>query len=209
MTREKIKYYSLWFLLINIIVFFLQVSIQEFTELGVLNQTALNGEYWRFVTAIFLHGSATHLIYNMFALFFFGFSLEKLIGSRKFLLVFFGSGIIANLISVNFYESSLGASGAIMGIIGTLAILRPLMAVWVFGMVLPMSIAAIIYVIVDAVGIFIPSNIGHIAHLSGIFFGIVFGIIFRINMEKQKKNHKVKVPEHLLRRWETLYMNAD
>ncbi len=197
-----------WIALILLIVSALQPFISGFTDALILNESSFS-EPWRFVTSMFLHGSLPHLLSNLFALLLFGFILEKTIGSGKFLGVYLVSGILANLIAINFYSTSLGASGAIMGIIGTLAVLRPLMAVWVFGMVLPMSIAAIIYVIVDAVGVFIPSNIGHIAHLSGIFFGIVFGIIFRINMEKQKKNHKVKVPEHLLRRWETLYMNAD
>jgi len=93
----KLKFYSLWFVLINVIVFILQVSFNGFTELFVLNPLAYN-QIWRFVTAIFLHGSITHLLYNMFALFFFGIALEKLIGSKRFLLVYFGSGIIANII---------------------------------------------------------------------------------------------------------------
>jgi len=76
----------------------------NFTKTFVLNQLAYP-QIWRFATAIFLHANITHLFYNLFALFFFGIALEKLIGSRKFLLVFFTSGIIANIISFNFYPS--------------------------------------------------------------------------------------------------------
>jgi len=86
-------------------------------------------EIWRFVSAIFLHDGIIHLIYNLFALALFGFILEKLIGSKRFLIVFFASGIIANLIAVNFYNSSLGVSGAIYGILGCLVILKPLMMI--------------------------------------------------------------------------------
>ncbi|PIZ83116.1 hypothetical protein COX97_01660, partial [Candidatus Pacearchaeota archaeon CG_4_10_14_0_2_um_filter_05_32_18] len=187
----------------------LQSFVNGFTDALILNESSFS-QPWRFITSMFLHGSLSHLLANLFALLLFGFILERTIGSERFLAVYLISGILANLIAVNFYSTSLGASGAIMGIIGTLAILRPLMGVWVFGMILPMSIAAVIYIIIDAIGVFIPSNIGHIAHLSGIAFGIIFGTILRISKsKKEKKTHKIEVPEHLLRRWETLYMGAD
>ena len=202
---SKVKFYSLWIALLLILIFAIQSLVPGFTEMFTLNKLSYS-ELWRFLTSIFLHGSLTHLISNLFALLFFGFILEKTVGSNRFIGIFLVSGILANIVAINFYPSSLGASGAIMGIIGALTIIRPLMNVWAFGMILPMAIAAIAWIIVDAIGIFIPSNIGHIAHLSGILFGAIFGILFRINMEKEKKNHKIEVPEHMLRRWETLYM---
>ena len=204
---KKIKFYSLWFCLACIIVFILQISFKWFTELFVLNSNALTGEYWRFVTSIFLHGSTVHLFYNLFALFFFGVALEKLIGSRKFLFVFFASGIIANIVSVNFYGSSLGASGAIMGIIGTLTIIKPLMMVWAFGLILPMFIAAILWVIGDILGVFMPSNVGNIAHLSGIGVGFLIGLVLRNYIKKRtKKVKKVVIPDYYMTGWEKRYM---
>ncbi len=205
--QKKIKFYSLWFLLVNIIVFILQISFSEFTEKFVLNANALNGEYWRFITAIFLHGGTMHLFYNLFALFFFGIALEKLIGSKKFLFVFFISGIVANIISVNFYPSSLGASGAIMGIIGTLTIIKPLMMVWAFGMILPMFLAAILWVAGDIFGIFMPSNVGNIAHLSGIGIGFLLGLVFRNYIKKKtRKVKKIIVSDYYMTGWEKRYM---
>lgn len=203
--QKKLKFYSLWFLLINIIVFILQISFKGFTELFVLNQLAYP-QIWRFVTSIFLHGSTPHLMYNMFALFFFGIALEKLIGSRKFLLVFFGSGIIANIISINFYPSSLGASGAIMGIIGCLTIIKPLMMVWAFGLILPMFIAAILWITGDILGIFMPSNVGNIAHLSGIGIGFLIGILLRAFIKKTSRSNKIKIPDSYIRSWEDRYV---
>ena len=177
------------------------------TELFVLNSNALTGEYWRFITSIFLHGSAVHLFYNLFALFFFGVALEKLIGSKRFLFVFFASGIIANIISVNFYGSSLGASGAIMGIIGTLTIIKPFMMVWAFGLILPMFIAAILWVIGDILGVFMPSNVGNIAHLSGIGVGFLIGLVLRNYIKKKTKNvKKIVVPDYYMAGWEKKYM---
>ncbi len=204
---KKIKFYSLWFCLISIIVFIIQISISGFTEIFVLNQSAISGyQIWRFVTAIFLHGSVMHLAYNLFALFFFGIALEKLIGSRKFLIVFFGSGIIANIISVNFYGSSLGASGAIMGIIGALTIIKPLMMVWAFGLILPMFIAAILWVVGDILGIFMPSNVGNIAHLSGIGVGLLVGILFRVFRKKRRVSNRIEIPKDYIEDWERKYV---
>jgi len=93
------------------------------------------------------------------------------------------SGIIANIVSVNFHESSLGASGAIMGIIGCLTIIKPLMMVWAFGLIMPMFIAAALWItgdVLGSLGAFGETSIGNIAHLSGIAVGLVLGIFLRI-----------------------------
>lgn len=201
----KIKFYSLWLCLICIIVFILQLLISGFSELFVLNKSALyNYEFWRFVSSIFLHASLPHLLYNLFALALFGFILEKLIGSKRFLIVFFASGIIANLIAVNFYDSSLGVSGAIYGILGCLAVLRPLMMIWAFGFPMPMFIAAIVWVGAGILGVFMPSNVGDIAHLSGIFIGFLFGLI--LTEWRTTKKELIKFPEGYMRVWENEHM---
>lgn len=200
---KKIRYYSLWLCLICIIVFILQISFNWFTELFVLNQLAYS-QAWRFITAIFLHGSLSHLLYNIFALALFGFILEKIIGSRKFLVVFFASGIIANLIAVNFYNSSLGASGAIYGILGCLAFIKPLMMIWAFGLPMPMFIAAILWTAGSVLGVFMPSNVGDIAHLSGIFVGFLIGLLLR--EWKRNKKELIRFPEGYMKVWENKYM---
>lgn len=214
---QKMKFYSLWLILVCIIVFILQnlPGIPGFTGTFVLNELALDGQVWRFFTSIFLHGSISHLLYNLLALFFFGIAVEKLIGSKRFLLVYFGSGIIANIISINFYPSSLGASGAIMGIIGVLTIIKPMMIVWAFGLILPMFIAAILWIIGDVFGVFFPSGVGNIAHLSGIGVGVIVGLFLRRSIGKMtnslskfKDNKKLKmvISPHYLENWENKYM---
>jgi len=202
---KKIKFYSLWLCSICILVFILQFLMSGFTEFFVLNKGAIyNYEYWRFVSSIFLHGSLPHLLYNLFALALFGLIAERLIGSRRFLVVFFASGIIANIISVNFYNSSLGASGAIMGIIGVVTIIKPFMMVWAFGLILPMFIAAILWIIGDILGIFMPNNVGNIAHLSGMGAGILIGLILR--EWKTTKKQLIRFPESHMRLWENKHM---
>jgi len=220
---KKIKFYSLWLCLICIIVFILQLLISWFTELFVLNKGAIyNYEYWRFISSIFLHGSLSHLLYNIFALALFGLIAERLIGSKRFLIVFFVSGVIANIISVNFYNLSLGASGAIMGVIGVVTIIKPFMMVWAFGLILPMFIAAILWIIGDILGIFMPSNVGNIAHLSGIGIGILIGLILKLQKFikisdsaqeqefltgwKTAKKQLIRFPETYMRLWENKHM---
>src|SRR3989344_2772693 len=121
----KFRYYALKLCFLIIVIFGIQTLFNGLTELLVLNELSWN-EPWRFLTAVFLHGSLIHLVFNLFALALFGSALEKFIGGWRFLIVFFVSGILANLISINFYSSSLGASGAIFGVIGALIIVKPL-----------------------------------------------------------------------------------
>jgi len=196
-----------------IFIFILQnlPGIPGFTDLFILNQKAItNFEVWRYLTSIFLHGSITHLAFNLFALFFFGLVLEKTIGTYRFIITFLATGIIANIISVNFYSSSLGASGAVYGVIGAVAILRPMMMVFSFGAIIPMFIAAIIYVAADvlrAYGAFGPTNVGSIAHLSGIGIGFLIGIYYRRKF-KQPRNQKVEIKfdENSMKNWEDNFM---
>jgi hypothetical protein len=198
------KFYSLWLSGVIIIFFIFQSISPPFTESLVLNENSFS-QPWRFVTAIFLHGSLSHLVYNLFALILFGLILESLIGSRKFLFIFFFAGILANLISVNFYLASLGASGAIFGIIGALTAVRPLMFVWAFGLPMPMFVASILWIIGNIIQTFVPSNIGTIAHLSGIFFGFALGLLFRKKQKKEKKE-KIVINEKDIRKWEDNWM---
>ncbi len=208
----KFKFYALWLSLICILVFIIQNLFSGFTDAFLLNPLSFS-EPWRFLTSIFLHGSLIHLMYNLFALALFGSILEKVIGGKKFLLVFFLSGIIANLVSVNFYTGSLGASGAIYGILGCLAVIKPLMFVWAFGFPMPMFIAAILWAGGSIFGAIyasqIQDNVGYIAHLSGIFIGILLGFIFRAARKRKKHpkyNRKIKLHEPSMRGWEQRYM---
>ena len=196
----KFKFYALKLSAIMIFIFLLQFVFSDFTSLFLLNQDSFS-ELWRFVTAIFLHGGFPHLLYNLFALALFGSILEKYIGSKKFLLVFFVTGILANLISINYYDASLGASGAIFGIIGALVLIRPMLVVWAFGLPMPMFLAGALWAVGDVIGIFVPSNVANVAHLSGMFFGLVFGLIYRERVST-KNEKRLIIDESSMRKWE-------
>lgn len=209
---EKFRFYSLWLCLLCVVVFLLQVWIPAFTQTFILSQDALI-KPWQFLSAIFLHGSLTHLLYNIFALFIFGLILERTIGSRKFILLFLISGILANIFTFYFYPNSLGASGAIMALIGCLAVLRPMMAVFAFGIILPMFAVAIVWIIGSFLGIFGfgDQNTGYLAHLSGLFIGVLCGFFFRLknksnNSPVYSTSRRIVISEDAMRSWENIYL---
>jgi len=189
-----------------ILVFIGQTFIEGFTDYLLLDERAYL-EIWRFLTAVFIHGGLGHLLFNLFALALFGSILEVFVGWRRFLLIFLVTGILANLISVNFYDSSLGASGAIFGVIGALIIIRPLMMVWAFGVPMPIFIAGIIWIAGDLIGAYAYlssaplNNTGNIAHLMGVLFGIIFGFLFKTK-NNAKRSPNLRIDEPSFRQWE-------
>lgn len=206
----KFKFTALKLCVILILIFIVQVIFPSLTDLFILNQYSWQ-QPWRFLTSIFLHASLLHLLYNLIALALFGSILERLINSKRFLLVFFTTGILANLVSINFYSSSLGASGAIFGVIGALIFIRPWMVVWAFGLPMPIFIAGILWASGDLLGAYgfltgnPIDNTGNIAHLSGIFFGFLFGLFYRRLIRKPRKLN-VSIDENEIRGWEKGWM---
>ncbi len=217
MSESKFEFISIKLCLIMIGIFILQTLVEGFTGWFVLDSSSWF-EPWRFLTAMFLHGGLGHLAFNIFALFIFGSVLEKVIGSKNLLIVFLVSGILANLFSVNFYSSSLGASGAIFGVIGALVVLRPGMTIWAFSMPMPMLVAGLLWAagdIIGAVGFFTGNpldNTGNLAHLSGMFLGIIYGFWFRTRFGsgkvyvKDNFERKVELDEKNMQVWEDYYL---
>jgi len=138
---------------------------------------------WQFVTSIFLHVDFNHFLINMIVLLFFGTELERRVGSKRFLRIFLISGVVGNLAYLiyayatsNLYPA-LGASAAIFGVMGTLAIIAPEIRVLLFFFI-PLKIrdAIILFALIDVVGaILMTDNIAHIAHLAGLAVGLYYG----------------------------------
>lgn len=83
-------------------------------------ETIGNGEWWRLVTNMFLHGGILHLLLNMYGLALASLFIEPMLGKLRVALLYLGAGIISSLASVLWYENtiSVGASGAIFGLLG-------------------------------------------------------------------------------------------
>src|SRR3989338_422830 len=199
------RYYSLVLAAACIVLFAVQSMVPGFTEEFLLNSSQVLARPWTLVSSIFLHGSGSHLIFNMFALVLFGLLLEKFVGSRKFLVIFFVSGIIAGVASSLMYSASLGASGAIYGILGTLAAIRPKMIVWTYGVPMPMVAASGFYLLLDLGGLFFPSNVANSAHIAGLVAGVAIGLALR-EPEQRKEERKKLLKDEEINQWEEKWM---
>tara|TARA_Y100000310_G_C20662180_1_gene805386 strand:+ start:1357 stop:1986 length:630 start_codon:yes stop_codon:yes gene_type:complete len=178
----KLRSAVLPLIIANIGFFILQLAFDNFniTESLMLISKDIPFRPWILVTSMFVHGSPNHILFNMYALFLFGPFLERRIGPSRFLILYFGSGILASLLSSYFYPRALGASGAIMGILGALIILLPhLRLLFFFVIPMPLWVAGIVWALIDAFGIFVPSGVGNIAHLVGLGSGLLFGLYFK------------------------------
>lgn len=143
---------------------------------------------WTFVTSIFFHADLSHLFFNMFALFMFGLYLESRVTEKQFLFLFFVAGLFGNiaywLTDPLGAIPAIGASGAIYGIMGMLAILYPNLTVYVGYMPMPIIFAAVLWFIMEFTGMFIPSNIARQAHLAGLVVGVAYGLYMRRERNK-------------------------
>lgn len=190
-----------------IVVFILQALFPFITESFALVSAEVLARPWIILTHIFLHGSMEHLLYNMFALALFGSILEKIISSKSFLILFFVSGLSAGIGSAIFYPASIGASGAIFGILGCLTVLRPRMTVWVGMVPMPLAFAAVVWAAGDLIGMFAPSQIANAAHLFGLGFGLIVGLKMRKRFGEIKiKRSKSEINETQIREWEDEWM---
>ena len=88
---------------------------------------SVDGDWYRLVTAMFLHASLLHLAFNMLALYWLGTVVEQAVGSLRFVLVYFASGLAGSagaLLLTDPFTPTVGASGAIYGIMGALLVLE-------------------------------------------------------------------------------------
>ncbi|WP_101296278.1 rhomboid family intramembrane serine protease [Halegenticoccus soli] len=142
---------------------------------------------WTWITSIFSHspGFFFHIAGNSIALYFFGPLVERQIGSRKFALLFLASGVAAGLAQVGtalaFGNPTvvLGASGAIMAILGVITILNPDLRVMLIipPIPLPIWVLTAFYAGASVLGILAPvsGGIAHWAHLVGLVIGLAYG----------------------------------
>ncbi len=144
------------------------------------NSLILQGQYWRFVTPIFLHVNLLHVGLNMLNFVVLGVFLERLFGHMRFLLIYLITGIISIMASCMFMpqDISVGASGAIFGLVGAYSVfvlvhrhafrnggaLALLWLVFIIGLNL-------------GIGVFI-ANVDNYAHVGGLLAGFLFGWCF-------------------------------
>jgi membrane associated rhomboid family serine protease len=153
-------------------------------------------EYWRFITAGFLHADWMHLLFNMLSLYFFAELVQLLLGDILFVALYISSIAAAHVVSYVRHQNdssyrSLGASGAVSAIIFSAILFLPQMQILVFFIQVPALLYGCLFVIYSLYMDQRDGIVNHMAHLSGAVYGLLFTIIVR--------------PDSLLMFWKGLF----
>lgn len=183
-------------IILNVIIFFLTDGllfgsrVDKITNIGALYWPSVfyNKEYYRLLTYMFLHGGISHLANNMIILLFIGDNLERAVGKVKYLIIYFASGILAGAASIgynmikNTIVISVGASGAIFGVVGALAYI----VIVNKGRLEDISTRQIIFfVVLSLYGGFTSQGVDNTAHVGGLIAGALLGILLYRRRKKK------------------------
>ena len=202
-------------LIINGIVFFVQLLMDNLTFDGypawyILNKwfalnpisgvdaagKPFNFQVWQLITYQFMHGGFYHILFNMFALWMFGSSIEDVFGSKKFLIFYLLAGVSAGLLHLfvspllgSGAAVTIGASGAVFGVLIAYAMFFPDNLIFIYFLI-PVKAKYLIgflvvleFFAVDSAS----SNVAHLAHLGGALFAFLY-IMFDKNSYVSLKN---------------------
>jgi len=143
-----------------------------------------NFEVWRLFTAMFLHGDILHLFYNMIALLLFGTAVEMSYSKTEYLIIYFISGLIGNLFSLLLLplnSISLGASGAIFGLLGAI------FSIYIIEEDKSLMYLGLFYIAFFLGTSFMDPQINLWAHLFGLIGGMGFGYIFNQKYKNKER----------------------
>ena len=203
-------------LIINVVVFFIQILSENFLVgpgfklsdmlmkyfslipvegyvAGRLGSELIVWNFlpWQLITYQFMHGSFTHILFNMFALWMFGMEIENYWGTKKFLFYYLLCGVVAGIFQLfltpilgSALAPTIGASGAIYGVLIAFGLMFPDRYIFLYFLV-PVKAKYLIgflivleFMLVDSA----QSNVAHLAHLGGAIAGFLF-ILFDKNID--------------------------
>jgi uncharacterized protein len=166
---------------ICVLVFFLQIGGVVGGTLAFMPAKVVS-EPWLLLSSMFMHGDINHLLLNMLGLFTFGVLLENIVEKKEWVILYFTGGFIASfgymLLTSSPFSTAVGASGAIFGLMGGLAVIKPRQVIWTMYGPLPMLAAAFLWGIIEFFSLYSPDNIAHSAHLFGMIGGAIIGLMY-------------------------------
>jgi membrane associated rhomboid family serine protease len=173
-------------IIINVLVY-LGVNVAAYMGNNIIPYLGLSGSWsglmarpWTLITYMFTQADFMHLFTNMLTLYFFGSFLNRVAGTRNFLLIYFAGGIIGGLFVLGLsspYPPTIGASGAVFALGGALAIVAPKVSVFIFPIPVPMPLWVGV-----AIGFLILLPLSFVSwqgHLGGLVFGLLAGLYLR------------------------------
>ena len=159
---------------INIIVYIIPLlygqSEAMVAQFCVHGPSIRYGHYYRLFTGMFLHGSIFHLIFNSYALYVIGSQIESFLGKFKFLIIYLTGGLMGSLFSIIFNgnAASIGASGAIFGLMGALVYFGYHYRVYLGNVIKSQIIPLIVFNLVLG---FVMPGVDNSAHIGGLIGG--------------------------------------
>lgn len=173
---------------INILVFIIMYVFglrdQIINDFAVYGPYVRMGEYYRLITGAFLHADILHILFNGYALYILGSQIESFMGKTKYLIIYLVSALFASLFSISFSNyASVGASGAIFGLMGALLYFGYHYRVYL-GNTLK---SQIIPLIVLNLGLgFVINGIDNFAHIGGLIGGLLITMALGVKYKSTK-----------------------
>jgi len=158
----------------------LEMSDYALMQYGQYNPLVLNGEVWRLFTAMFVHANIAHIVGNMLFLFIYGLRAERMFDLKEYLAMYLLSGLTGGALTLLSGPDtlSIGASGAIFGILGATiiyarrAIHQSIMSALMFA----------IFLFLFNLG----PNVNYLAHLGGLAIGLLIGYVLGSTRKPQQ-----------------------
>ncbi len=180
---------------LNVLVFFVvfalsgaNLNVLNLLRYGALNSILVqNGEFWRLITAGFLHGGIFHLLFNMYSLYIIGTQIENFVGKWKFLAIYFCSMLTASLMScvISPNSVSVGASGAIFGLLGALVYFGYHYRLYLGSVLRNQIIPLILFNLLLG---FMVSGIDNAAHIGGLIGGLLISMALGVQKREGKQD---------------------
>lgn len=174
--KEKFPYITYFLIALNVIFFIIPVLLGDYDWIinaGCVHGPSIRaGQYYRLLTGIFLHGSILHLFFNCYALYVIGSQIESFMGKTKFIIIYLFSGIMGSLFSMTFggATASIGASGAIFGLMGALLYFGYYYRIYLGNVLKSQIIPLIIFNLFLG---FIIQGIDNFGHIGGLIGGLL------------------------------------
>ena len=185
---------TLFLIALNIIAFIYSLTDLDYyiKNYGFNQKSFLSGNYYVILTSIFLHANFSHLITNMIALFFLGWTIESNVSKWKYILVYFSSGALSSfsvMMPIFGYTPetiAIGASAAISGLVGLGTFVCPgKFVIFPPAIPLPFVAAGALYLLSNLSNLFTPSHVAYEAHIFGIIIGALFGLLWGKDRRKR------------------------